>query len=265
MINCTRSANNSSNCFYAGLGSSSLLICMCSLSFISFFGAVGVWCGDEPCGFHRCETDAHQGRKVRRGVLVFGSVVVTLWICSFQTSLEMRDVLLLTPPPSPLLHTRTHILLRLSIVSHPASAICKLCCGCGIQSEIHTVLHKQKRWSHGLGGCSRGDDFMSPQAFPGLPVASVLRQLHSFLAGPLPGGALDGSIFQLGGVQDFKLVFKSPFLASCWAATQVKLAVVLGNLILMQLVLRCTLEASDVEGLKNPQVAAEHGPCWDYW
>lgn len=32
-------------------------------------------------------------------MLVFGLVVVTLWICSFQTSLETRDVLLLTPHP----------------------------------------------------------------------------------------------------------------------------------------------------------------------
>lgn len=33
---------------------------------------------------------------------------------------------------------------------NPVSAICESCCGCRVQSMIHTVCHKQNRWSHKL-------------------------------------------------------------------------------------------------------------------
>lgn len=56
-------------------------------------------------GLYRCETDRHhtgwKWRGEKRRAAFLGGCCQCLCLCSFQTSLEMKDVSLLTTPPSP--------------------------------------------------------------------------------------------------------------------------------------------------------------------
>lgn len=175
MLKCPRSANNSSNCFGAGLGSCSLLRCLCSLSFISFFGAV-FECGDEPCGFHRCETDAHQGRKVRRGgVLVLGLVAVTLWICKLSDLIrDERWIIVDTPPP----HTPP---AGLGCPTCPIRSLLFVSVVVAVESTTRPTRSAATRTGEATDrGCSCG-----APPLPGLPIAPVLLLLvHSLFAEP---------------------------------------------------------------------------------
>lgn len=225
-----------------------------------FFWSCVCQCGEEPCGFHRCETDAHQGRKVRRGgALVFGLVVVTLGICSFQTSLEMRDVLLLTPPLPP-------CWLRLSNVSHPASAICEFWLWSPIRGPHGLPQTEEvKPRAGGVAVALRSANHLSPP----LACALLVCTPRWSIGRPCPpAGCGSGCTFFIR-ILSFKL--SDPGLighAGLWHPADMAepAQVVLGNSGLhtdavgpvdyFSIATRphCRLKTSEVEGLKNAQV-----------